>query len=290
MKLNTLHGNIKLFQNNNEIECDITFSDLFYYIQLAPKFSKLAYDTEYKIVVNNKIKDLSGNFLNLGNGVSEKEYVLKTEKELDKTSPIVIEKPTLTHNIITIRFSEDINPHVFNDDTISVIYNNTIVHGETYYHQDEKSIIFEPNDNLLYDNEYNITIQVQDLAGNIANAIYTNLIVPYVNPHVISFVVDSPYPAGGRAATIFITFNEVININSVTLGIIQLYSNSQKRSKAIDTDGISFSNANKTIYFVVNPKSDFSIIKICGGKFGIQFISEKTMEQDYIRKMLPIIK
>lgn len=131
-------------------------------------------DTEYTANISTEAEDRAGNAL-----VSNYTWSFTTGTSGDTIAPTVVSVTpndeatgVALNGVITIAFSETMNPLTMTNTVITLAQGETVIDGIVSY--SGTTAIFSPNGNMVADTEYNVTVTTgaEDLAGNALTADY----------------------------------------------------------------------------------------------------------------------
>ncbi len=182
----------------------------------------ISYETSYRVTLNSSIEAENGNRLsadytwNFSTGIEQDTIPPEISSKSPENGVTDVDRGI----IVTVTFSEDINPATINE-SIFTLSNGGPVSGSVSYNTATRTATFDPDDFYLNDGtQYTATISgsVEDLAGNQLGNDETwtfTTEVDEIAPAVISKTPDDASTDVVRNVVISVTFSEYINPDSL---------------------------------------------------------------------------
>jgi hypothetical protein len=172
MKTQTINStSFTLKQGTTPVSGIVSYTNL---VACFTPSSNLAPNTVYTATILSTVQDVSGNTM-----VSNKVWTFTTSPVPDTTAPTVIQvtpenlaKNVSLATLISVTFSEEMDPLTITNTTFIVMQGATVVEGTFTY--SEGTVVFTPTNPLKPNSIYsvNITTGVKDLAGNAMESDY----------------------------------------------------------------------------------------------------------------------
>jgi sugar lactone lactonase YvrE len=192
----------------------------------------LSYSSNYTATVSIGVKDLSGNNL-----VQDYNWTFSTVTEPDRTPPTVTgTSPTsgttgvAPNGVITVTFSESIQPNSISSSTFAVTQGGNSVTGTLIVNNN--TVTFSPASNLTYSVLHTVTLTgstngIKDLSGNALESNYSFTFTTAAAPDTTPPTVTATNPTNGATSvgggtSIQITFSESMlpsSINNTTITV-----------------------------------------------------------------------
>ncbi len=185
----------------------------------------LAYNTSYAAWVSAGVKDLAGNPM-----VDDKVWSFTTGAAPDTTPPRVVDiqpakgnTSVSTSSVISIVFSEPLDPSTVSPATIKLSNVNGDIPGAVSYNGATAAATFRPTFSLSHNTQYTVTVTtgVKDLAENAMTDAFVSSFKTGSTDDVIRPTITSVFPLSNASTAdvntpISVTFSEPMNLATIT--------------------------------------------------------------------------
>lgn len=224
VKSESLENHITIKDNRGFNVAKIVSYNEFTDTAICTPLEHLRYTTNYIVIVSKFVQDLAGNHLRESVRFSFNTTREKVPPEVSFTSPYDNESDVSIGSNITVVFTEEMDTESLLNGMVIVDSGAERVIGNITPAFDGMSMTFDPLYNLVFGEEYTITVRqtVKDLVGNnmAQDYVFTfNAQLEKIRPRVVTIDLDKAEDVP-RDVKLHVTFSEPMNTTSLVDSVL----------------------------------------------------------------------